>query len=44
MRTAKVDLKLDQLWVVHPGEHGFPIDKGITAVPLVGIQEVAAKF
>ena len=38
MRTAMVDLGLDHLWVVHPGEHRFPMDAGMTAVPLAGIQ------
>ena len=34
MRRAKEELRLDHLWVVHPGEHGFPMEPGITAVPL----------
>lgn len=42
MRTAKEDLRLDHLWVVHPGVHGFPMEEGITAVPLARILEVVA--
>ena len=34
MRVAKEDLSLDHLWIVHPGEHSYPIDDGISAVPL----------
>lgn len=42
MRNAKADLRIDQLWVVHPGAHGFPMEEGITAVPLARIQEAVA--
>lgn len=38
MRTALADLKLDHLYVVHPGAHAFPMEAGITAVPLTEIQ------
>jgi len=31
MRVAVEDLKLDHLWVVHPGAHTFALDEGITA-------------
>ena len=34
MRTARAELRLDHLWVVHPGPHGFPMEEGITATPL----------
>lgn len=34
MRIAQDDLSLDHLYVVHPGEHEFPLDRTITAVPL----------
>jgi len=34
MRSAKAGLRLDQLWVIHPGEHEFPMDEGITALPV----------
>lgn len=42
MRTAKADLRLDHLWVVHPGAHSFPMEEGITAIPLARIQEMVA--
>ena len=34
MRTALQDLGLEQLYVVHPGEHEFPLAEAITAIPL----------
>jgi predicted AAA+ superfamily ATPase len=34
MRIAGEDLKLDHLYVVHPGKHRFPLTEQITAVPL----------
>ena len=32
MRIALEDLALDHLYVVHPGEHEFPLDESITAI------------
>ena len=34
MRIAIDDLKLDALYVVHPGPHRFRMAEGIEAVPL----------
>lgn len=34
MRVALQDLQLDHLYVVHPGEHRFPLDEAITAITL----------
>ena len=34
MRIAMADLKLDALYVVHPGLHRFALADGIEAVPL----------
>ncbi|MCC6472181.1 MAG: ATP-binding protein [Burkholderiales bacterium] len=34
MRIAQQDLSLDHLYIVHPGEHEFPLDESITAIPL----------
>ncbi len=34
MRSALKDLKLDQLDVVHAGEHTFPLAENIRAIPL----------
>ena len=33
MRCAISDLRLDHLFVIHPGELRFPLDDGITAMP-----------
>jgi hypothetical protein len=38
--TAISDLQLDHVWVVHPGEYAFPIEKKITAMPLTHISEL----
>lgn len=40
MKNAWNDLKLDQLIVVYPGNHAFPINEGITACGLHNIQEL----
>lgn len=34
MRIALEALQLEHLWVVYPGEHGYPLDEKITVVPL----------
>ncbi len=34
MRVAMADLKLDHLWVVHPGTHRYLLDKNIEAIGL----------
>jgi len=34
MRIAAKELKLDQLWVVYPGAHEFPMEEGISALPI----------
>jgi hypothetical protein len=34
MRVAINDLRLNHLYVVHPGEHPFALDEAITATPL----------
>lgn len=39
MRTAAKDLALDHLWVIYPGTHRFPLDEGITALPLPQIDQ-----
>jgi hypothetical protein len=38
--TAISDLQLDHVWVVYPGEHAFPIEKNITAMPLTRVSEL----
>ncbi len=42
MRVALQDLALDHLYVVHPGEHSFPLDEMITAVSLPDVIEAVA--
>lgn len=37
MRIAMHDLKLDALYVVHPGPHRFSLGEGVEAVPLWGM-------
>ncbi len=34
MRTALADLRLDHLYVVHPGARSFPLDRHVTALAL----------
>jgi predicted AAA+ superfamily ATPase len=43
MRIAQQDLSLDHLYVVHPGEHTFPLDDTITAVTLPHLLEILAR-
>jgi predicted AAA+ superfamily ATPase len=43
MRIAQQDLSLDHLYVVHPGEHTFPLDDTITAVTLPELLEILAR-
>ena len=37
MRSALSDLRLDTLYVVHAGEHSFPLGERIRAVPIGGL-------
>ncbi len=37
MRVAIEDLRLDHLYVVHPGENSFPLDAGITETSLTDL-------
>jgi len=39
MRVALTDLNLEQLFVVFPGERGFPLDERIEAVPLIELAQ-----
>jgi predicted AAA+ superfamily ATPase len=43
MRIAQQDLSLDHLYVVHPGEHTFPLDDTITAVTLPELLEILVR-
>lgn len=40
MRSAMETLRLNRLFVVHAGAHGFPLAAGVTAVPLADIDGV----
>ncbi len=40
MRVAQKDLSLDHLYVVHPGEHDYPLDESITAISLPHLLDV----
>jgi predicted AAA+ superfamily ATPase len=42
MRVAINDLRLDHLYVIHPGELRFPLDEGITALPAREIPALAS--
>jgi predicted AAA+ superfamily ATPase len=40
--TAINDLQLDHVWVVYPGEHSYPIEKKIAAIPLTKVSDLSA--
>ncbi len=40
MHSALDDLKLEHLWVIHPGEHTYPAASNITMLPLKHIGEI----
>jgi hypothetical protein len=40
MRIAMQDLKLERLWVVYPGQNGYPMDEKIQCVSLAQMQQV----
>ena len=42
MRIAMHDLKLKQLFVIHAGEHSFPLAENIKAVPVSRLSEILA--
>ncbi|MBC8509808.1 MAG: ATP-binding protein [Anaerolineales bacterium] len=37
MRTALMDLKLEHLWILYPGQHAYPVDVRISVWPLKDI-------
>jgi predicted AAA+ superfamily ATPase len=41
MHVASIDLRLDHLWVVHPGERSFPLGERIGALALRDLDETA---
>lgn len=40
MRMALGDLKLEHLWVVHPGEAAYSLDKKVDVIPLSGLERL----
>lgn len=43
MGISMKDLKLDRLWVIHPGKHRFTLGKGIEALPLGELDQTFGK-
>jgi hypothetical protein len=39
LAIALEELKLDHLWVVHPGRHVAPLKESITLLPITKLQE-----
>jgi uncharacterized protein len=44
MRVARDDLKLQRLFVIYPGEKGYPLDDGLEVLPLPAVAELAASL
>lgn len=44
MQVARDDLRLDELVVVHAGEHAFPLGEGVRAVPLRALLDEIASL
>lgn len=44
MRTAGADLALDHLLLIYPGQHRYPMDTAITAVPFIEIRSLPDLF
>lgn len=42
MRVALDDLALEHLWVIYPGQHEYPLNERISALPLAGLPHLAA--
>lgn len=40
MRTALQDLELEHLWVIHPGNAGYSLDKKAEVIPLSGLEHL----
>lgn len=40
MRTAATELSLDHLWIVYPGAEAYPVEKNISTLPLVGLENM----
>lgn len=44
MRTALADLALDRLFIVYPGDEGYPLDERIEVVPAARLPALAARL
>jgi predicted AAA+ superfamily ATPase len=44
MRIAIGDLRLDHLWVIHPGPTAYPLDRKADALPLSGIGAIRRRL
>jgi predicted AAA+ superfamily ATPase len=44
MHTASEVLKLNHLWLIYPGQHAYPIDKKISALPLKDIGSLSKRI
>lgn len=40
MRIALQTLDLDHLWIVHPGQHAYPVDEKISVLPAEAIADI----
>ena len=43
MRVALEDLSLDHLYIVHPGEHSYPLDEVISAITLPKVMDLLGR-
>ena len=41
MRVSLNDLELAHLWVVYPGDEGYPLDERISVLPVADIPDLA---
>ncbi len=44
MHVALEDLKLEHLWVIHPGKHTFPMHDKVTALPITELAQIQARI
>lgn len=44
MRLALQDLGLEHLWIIYPGDHFYPLDEKISAIPLEQLEQLAARL
>jgi hypothetical protein len=44
MHVALEDLKLEHLWVIHPGEKTYSLTEKITVAPLSSIKQIINRY